>query len=297
MVFGAFPGVATKASTQAFESNVGRTLAYVRVYDRWDDSFPDTNTQWMNDTGHSLFLSIKARLKTGTNLQYAAIGAARPGDPLYADMVRWATAIKSYGRTVYVSFNHEPDTQNSQASGTATQYIAAYRNFVTVMRDQGVTNAHWAWTTAARNYSLSPTATKYAPSYYPGDAWVDDIAIDVYNIYCRTKSGTFANPWRSLATLLGPFMTFAAQHPAPQLIVAEFGSSEDPADPTRKAQWITDAEQLFKQPGYERFIAVSYWNHSSHNYANCDFSVTSSPGALNAYKGMANDPFYSGAAR
>jgi hypothetical protein len=43
---------------------------------------------------HSLFLSIKTRLRKGTNLSWAAIGAVQPGDPLYVDMQHWASAIK-----------------------------------------------------------------------------------------------------------------------------------------------------------------------------------------------------------
>jgi len=75
--------------------------------------------------------------------------------------------------------------------------------------------------------------------------------------------------------------------------MAEFGSAEDPANPS-KANWIADAQQMFKQSGYERFEAASYWNATSHNYVNCDFKITSSTNALTAFKTMANDPFYSG---
>ena len=294
MDFGILPGEATPATIQSLESAIGRQYEYIRVYERWDDTFPSSYSNWMESTGHSMFLSIKARTKSGTNIPYQQIASAQPGSAHYNTMVRWATAIKGYSGKIYLSFNHEPDTSNSQASGTATQYIAAYRKFVDVMRAENVTNAYFAWTTAVRNYSVAPTNAKYAPKYYPGDAWVDVIAIDAYNMYCRTKSGTFANPWKSLATLLTPFMQFAATHPGPALAVAEFGSPEDPANAQRKAQWINEARALFKQPAYSRFIAVSYWNELSHNYAGCDFRITSSTPALNAFAAMANDPFYSG---
>ncbi len=293
MAFGVFPTTATKTATQAFETTAGRQMAFIRVYDRWDDTFPDANTTWMQSTGHSLFLSIKTRTKAGVNLSWQAIADAQPGDPLYVDMQRWAAQIKSYGTEIYVTFNHEPDTTHSQASGTPAAYIAAYQKFVTVMRAEGVTNAKWAWTTAARNYGLGKPA-QYAPNYYPGDAYIDVMAIDAYNIYCKTKTGTWANPWRSLETIITPFMQFAALHPGPALMVAEFGTSEDPANPTAKADWITAADQLFKQPGYERFEAVAYWNTTSHTYANCDFKIGSSPASQAAFNAMAADPFYSG---
>jgi hypothetical protein len=98
-----------------------------------------------------------------------------------------------------------------------------------------------------------------------------------------------------METLLVPFMQFAAMHPGPALVLAEWGSPEDPANPQRKAQWITDTRELFKKPGYERFIAVSYWNLPAHEYLNCDFRLSTSAAAMSAFAAMANDPFYSGA--
>jgi beta-mannanase len=162
------------------------------------------------------------------------------------------------------------------------------------MDAQGVTNAYWAYVNAVRNYSISPTSVKFAPKYYPGDAWVDVIAVDAYNLYCKRKDGQYAKPWRSLATVLDPFMQYVAQHPGIPLAVAEWGSSEDPSQPGRKAQWITDAQQVFKQPAYERFVAISYWSAVSHEYAGCSMRIDTSTSALNAYKTMANDPFFSG---
>lgn len=294
MQFGMFAGNTKKAAIQTLESSVARSYAYIRVYRSWDDTFPDADISWMKSTGHSLFLSIKARMKSGSNVSYQAIADAQPGSSLYNNMVRWANAIKAYELPIYVAFNHEPDTSNSQRSGTATQFVAAWRKFITVMQAENVTNAHYAWTTAVRNYSVSPNSAKYAPKYYPGDAWTEVIALDAYNMYCRTKSGSFANPWRSLATLLDPFMQFVASHPGPELVLAEWGSSEDPSNANRKAQWINEAQALFKEPAYERFVAISYWNQLSHNYDGCDFRITTSPAALNAFRTMANDPFYAG---
>lgn len=294
MEFGVFAGSTKPRAVQDLEGAAGRPYEFVRVYRSWDDAFPDADTAWMESTGHSLFLSIKSRLKSGSNVSWQQIADARPGSPLHATMVRWATAIKAYDHPLYVSFNHEPDTSNSQPSGTATQFVAAYRAFVDVMRAEGVTDARFAYTTAVRNYSVSPTSSKYAPRYYPGDAWVDVIAIDAYNMYCRKTNGAFANPWRSLGQLLDPFMQFVAAHPGPDLLVAEWGSPEDPADPQRKARWIAEAQQLFKEPGYQRFVGVAYWNQLSHNYAGCDFRITSSAASLAAFRTMAQDPFYAG---
>ncbi|HSS68129.1 MAG TPA: hypothetical protein VLK34_06220, partial [Nocardioidaceae bacterium] len=189
MAFGIFPGSATSKALQSIETSMGRSAAYVRVYRSWDDTFPDSNITAIRASGHTLFLSIKARLASGQNVSWQQIADAQPGSSLYANMVRWATAIKAYGMPMFVSFNHEPDTSNSQPSGTAAQFVLAWQKWVTVMRAQGVTNARFAWTVAVRNFSVAPSNKKYAPKYYPGDAWVDDISVDAYNMYCLQKNG------------------------------------------------------------------------------------------------------------
>jgi hypothetical protein len=295
--FGAAQAAAGGASKieaiQALEAVAGRQLAVMRVYDSWDSAFPDATATWLKTTGHTMFLSIKTKRNNGKAVRWADIAAAKQGDALYADMVRWADAIKAYGVPLYLSFNHEPETSVSHPSGAPAEYVLAWRAFVDLFRDRGVDNAHFAWTTAVRNYSAPQSSAKYAPRFYPGDDWVDFLAIDAYNMYCLTKNGTFSRPWRSLEELLAPFMLFAAGHPDPGLLVAEFGTPEDPANPQRKADWILQARQLFQQQAYTRFRAVSYWNQLSHNFAGCDFRVTSSAAARNAFTAMAKDPYYS----
>lgn len=75
------------------------------VYRSWDDPFPDADTAWMESTDRSLFLSITSRLENGTNLSWQQIATARPGSPLDATLVGWATAIEGYDHPLDVSFN------------------------------------------------------------------------------------------------------------------------------------------------------------------------------------------------
>lgn len=291
----AYPGASKIQAIQNLDSVAGRQLAVIRVYNLWTDAFPDSTANWLKSTNRTMFMSIKTKRPDGSHVMWADIARATPGTPLYADMLRWAKAIKAFGAPVYLSFNHEPETSVSQPSGSPAEYIQAWRTFVGVFRAQGVTNARFAWTTAVRNYSAAPTSSKYAPRYYPGDEWVEYLAIDAYNMYCMKKDGTFSMPWRSLETLLAPFMQFATQHQSEGLIVAEYGTPEDPAQPSRKAEWIDAARLMFQQSAFARFEAVMYWNQLSHNFAGCDFRVTSSTAARNAFVKMANDPYYSGA--
>lgn len=299
IVFGAAQAAAGGGTPQEavtrLESSIGRRLAVVRIYQSWESEFPNPYLLWLRNTGHSVFLSIRPKRADGTAVQWAQIAGARPGSRLYAEMYQWAQSIKAFPGRMYLAFHHEPETTASDAYGTPAQFVAAWRRFVTVMKSAGVRNADFAWTVAQTNFFVPPTDERYAPRFYPGDAYVDDIAVDAYNMYCRRRDGHYQRPWRSMREVLAPLMPFARAHPGPGLMIAEWGSPEDPNVPGRKAAWIAEARQLFKEPGYRRFKAVLYWNQLSSNFANCDFRVSTSQSALDAFAAIANDPYYSAA--
>jgi hypothetical protein len=286
-------GVTSQQAVTALEKSIGRGLSAVRIYDNWDSVFPDSYANWLRSTGHTVFLSVKPRRANGSTVSWASIAKARPGDPVYADIVRWAKNVQSFGAHLYFAFNHEPDIHSSAVFGTPSDFIAAWDNLVSIFRGSGVKNAEYAWTVAESNFFVAPSDSRYAPKFYPGDAYVDDIAVDAYNMYCLRLDGKYQQPWRSLQDILAPLMQFAQLHPQSGLILAEWGSPEDAQVPGRKAQWLADARQLFKQPGYVRFKAILYWNQKSSNFVNCDFHVTSSTSSLDAFSAMANDPYYS----
>lgn len=292
----AVPGSTKLQAIRALEGATGRSLAVIRHYDMWDDQFPSTTETALRDSGHTLLLSVKAKRRDGRFVLWRDIAAAQPGSPLHDDMVRWATALRDFDGPVQVSFNHEAETSSSRPSGSAAEYVAAARAFTTVLRAHPAPKVRIAWIAAVRNFSVRPTASSYAPPFYPGDAWVDDLAVDAYNMYCLRRDGRYSRPWRSLEELLRPWMAFVAEHPGPGLVVAEFGSPEDPDGPGRKAQWIDDAAALFQRPEYARIRMVAYWNQLSHNFAGCDFRVTSSPSALEAFRRMAAEPYYAATA-
>ena len=298
LVFGAaqaaYPGASQEQALTALQSSVGRSLAAVRVYDDWDTAFPNPYTSWLHKTGHAIVLSVRPKLTDGTVIPWASIARAKPGDPLFADMLRWAAGVKQFGGHVYLVFHHEPETLGSAGYGTPADFVAAWRTWVGVMRGAGVINAEYVWTVAESNFFVAPTDSRYAPRYYPGDSLVDDIAVDAYNMYCLRTDGRYQQPWRSLQAVLAPLLAFAALHRAPGLLLAEWASPEDPRTPGRKAQWLVAARQLLKQPAYSRLKAVLYWNQLSPSFPNCDFRVTSSASSLAAFTAMANDPFYSG---
>ena len=72
--------------------------------------------------------------------------------------------------------------------------------------------------------------------------------------------------------------------------VTEFGSVEDPANPSRRANWIADAQALFQTAAYSRYAGVMYFNPEP----NCDWRVETSCAALAAFEATGADPYDAG---
>ncbi len=280
----------TKPLVLSHESVLGGTMRGLRVFKKWDSTLFGGDQKWARDTGHTLFLSIKSQRNNGTHVKWADIAAAQPGSPLYATMVRQAKEIKAFGAKVYIIFNHEPEASFSLASGNAAQFVAAWRKLIGIYRAQGVTNAEYVWTMTTWGFIRKDS--RNARYYYPGDSYVDHIAADGYNWYrCREATGK----WIEMAEILEGHRQFGKAHPTKGLMVMEWGSTEDPAVPGRKAQWIRNSTALFQQPGYEQYKAVLSWegrHHKAITYYPCHFDYRSSASATQAWREMGTHPAY-----
>jgi hypothetical protein len=283
MIFGT--AAPSKQNLLAQEAIAGRPIVAVRVYRLWGDRLFGPDQIWMRDTYHTIFLSIKARRADGTAVPWADIAAATPGTRLYADMQDIAAQIKAFGARVFLTFNHEPEASASSSFGTGPEFAAAFRRFVSVMRAEQVGNM--VPTAIFTGYGFTRTDAKSVTNFYPGDAFVSVVGIDVYNWgSCRNR------PWTSLAQSLESARQWGLAHPSIPLMLTEWGSVEDPAVPGRKAQWLTDAGNLFSQPGYGQFAGVFAWGALNPNTA-CPFGYDTSQSASAAWAGIGREPAFS----
>jgi hypothetical protein len=283
----------TRHEIQQREAETGHRLEGVRVFRRWDEPLFGGDQWWAKRTGHTVFVSIKSRLKNGAKLSWHDIATAPVGSPLWRDMQRQAREIKQFGAVVYVVFNHEPDAKTSAPMGRPADFVAAWRRVIGTYRAAGVHNARYVWTMTGWAFTANAGGGRTrADVYYPGDAYVDDIAGDTYNWNtCRSRSGT----WESPAKLLDPERRFGREHPTKGLMLLEFGSVEDPAHPGRKAQWLRDMTALLATRAYRQFRAALYWDdeHSGVTIDSaCEFDYRTSPGALAAWRAMALTPVF-----
>jgi hypothetical protein len=282
IIFGV--AAANQQQVQAAEAAAGHHLEGIRDYKPWDGILFGSSPQWMRDNGHVLFMSISAQTRSGAKIPFASIAAAPVGSSLYHEMLNIALQIKNFRAPVYITFNHEPEASGSLSQGNGAQFAAAWRKFVTVMRGAGVTNAKYIATFTG--YGFTRKDAQSVNYYYPGDPYVDGIGADVYN-----WAGCEGKPWTSMATLVAGIKAFGNAHPTKGLYVMEYGSVE--GAPGQKAQWLKDAQQLFKTTGYGAFKAVIQWTGQNIN-AKCNFSYNTSSTSQAAWSAWAKDPAYAG---
>jgi len=284
ILFGA--SVASAAELSGYESVAGKKIVGYRIYRIWGQRLFASWQLTARDNHHIPFLSLKAR-RSGGPISFSAIAGARPGSTLYADMVDQARQLKAYGGPVYFIFNHEVDATTSANSGGAAAFIAAWRTLHQVYQAQGATNVRWVWTLTAWAFT-----TGTAAAYYPGDAYVDGIAADGYNWYtCRSGGGS----WQSFATVFDGERRFGLAHPTEKLMIMEFGSTEDPLRPGRKAAWFDAARETLRSPDWAQFSVVLSWNgrNDPNRRTGCLFDYASSASATRAWVDMRDDWFMS----
>jgi hypothetical protein len=261
----------------AHQALVGRKFAVVRIYHAWDEAFPTDYDYYLKSQGQIPLMSWNSGMVDG--LSYALWSDI--GSGLYDSTIDARAAdIKAYGGQVYLTFHHEPEPkQGSPNYGTPAEFVAAWKHIHDRFSSDGVTNVSWVLILVNTSYSSA-----VADTYYHGDSDVDILGADGYNWY-----GCAAHPtadWRPFSDIFDGFYNYGIAK-GKSMFVAEYGTGEDSADPTRKAQWFTDAAATIKT--WPSMKAVLYYDHNEDD--TCDFWVGSSDASLASYQALGADPY------
>jgi hypothetical protein len=196
----------------------------------------------------------------------------------------WAVGLRTYGSPVMLDFGHEMDGNwypwgYGVNGNTVADYIAAFRHVHDRFVLAGATNVQFVW-----NPDVWNPAGVDQRAFYPGDAYVDWMAIDVYNW------GASGGGWASLSSALGSLTTIysrlASLNPTKPMMLAEWGSAEPVAgDPigVAKGQWIIDGAQAMGTQ-FPRIAAAIWFSATGTTFA-LDSSADSLAGAKTAFGG------------
>lgn len=185
--------------------------------------------------------------------------AAGDFDPILRS---YAEAIRAEHGTVLIRYAYEMDgVKNVSWVHSGPDFIAAWRHVHQLF--QG-TPVQWVW---------SPNAPAFAgknggvQQYWPGDDVVDWVAADGYNFF--TCEGS-RREWRTFEEIFDPFLAWGSEKSKP-LMVAEFGSLQDPDNPQRQKQWLENA--MAQASRHPQLRALVYFNSDGQG---CNWRLDSS---------------------
>lgn len=194
-----------------------------------------------------------------------------------------ARAAASWGRPFFVRFAHEMNVRSSpfgpgaQGNNPAA-FVAAWRHVVDLFRAEGATNVSWVWSPNVYCGGRCPFA-----AFYPGDAWVDWVALDGYN-YAAVDHV----PWMSLDKVFEPSYDVLRSITSKPVMIAETASTGTGED---KAAWITQGLLHAVPADLPAVRAVVWFDRQKET----DWKVDSSPASLAAFRQVVSSALYQGA--
>lgn len=196
---------------------------------------------------------------------------------------RAARSAAHWGRRFFVRFAPEMNgrwtTWGPGVNGnTPADFVGAWRHVVTIFRQEGASNVRWVWSPNADCNGNCPFT-----QLYPGDSWVDWVALDGYN------PGTSVDEWRSLADVLGPSYATLEKITSKPVMVGETASSEQGGD---KAQWIRQGLLEDLPVKFPNVRALVWFDRVKET----DWRVNSSAASLAAWRAVVDSDLYYGAA-
>jgi len=182
-----------------------------------------------------------------------------------------ASRLKSFGRPIFLSFDEEPEGRyhSNPTAYTLASFVAAYRHIHSLFAAHGASNVVWVWNVTG----YSGDESIYRP-LYPGDSYVDWIGWDPYNWYNCSVNTT--NVWQKFDTIVAPFYNWVSGGHLSTGALAEYGTVEHFASPT-KGQWFTS--EISSLPNRPKIKAVVYFNE----YKDCNWPITTSSGSISGF--------------
>ena len=251
-------------AVDALEKNLGRRLAIVTTYRRFDQLVGTASDREFLAQGAVLMVSWA----TGDNRSII--------DGEHDRLIRrQARAIRAVNRPVLLRMRWEMDRPNLRATmWSGEDYIAAWKHVRSIFQEERVTNVSWVWCPTAEGFIRGD-----AQAFYPGDDQVDWTCVDVY-------AGKVFQP---IGRLMGPFLQWAAARPKP-IIVGEFGVAKVWGSAGRAA-WLRDAERTFK--ANRQIKAVAYFESDPEgNGPTQQFQLSGDTAAFQAFANLTRDPYF-----
>jgi beta-mannanase len=163
-------------------------------------------------------------------------------------------------------------------------YVTAWTHIVDIFRKENATNVQFVWCPSVLSPDLIQRYGAILRQVYPGDNYVDWIALDGYS--------NSDNGWRSLQDEFKPSYDFIVGFSARPMILFEVGAMVNAADPMAQANWIRQGF-LTTIPNQLPKVKVAVWFNSKDGQGR-DYRLQTSPNTIAAWKQVVASPLYQG---
>jgi hypothetical protein len=266
---GTYAGSADPAGVRAFSAQMGATVPYAMEFLDGTSWSTMSNPTWAigrwSGSGQSMIWALPMLPDRGASL---AVGASGAYDHYFASVAQDLVAGGQGHATVRVGWEFNGFWYPWYANHRAAQFVAYWRDIVTTMRSVPGAAFTFEW-----NPNVGDLGVGNLARYYPGDAYVDEVGMDVYDEASRTYPGAAAMVQR-IET--GPYgldwlAAFARVHHRP-MVFPEWGlgwgtsargapvaargavcGGDNPVFITQLSRWFTTHD----------VAEVSYWDYGS----------------------------------
>ncbi len=249
--WGVYAG-ATPSAIEDFESRISTSPDYLAYFVHWannEGALPTWLSQYAYQKDRTLVLFWEASdyLIGGTDQPEYSYRAILRGD--FDDYIEdFSGQLKAYkGPVILIPFSELNGNwtpwSGTMNGNTPEQAVAAFQYVSSYFDD--VPNVKIGW--AVNSHSVPDIPENSIESYYPGDAYVDIVGVDGFNMNW---------PWMSFTELFDRPLKTISQYGKPVFIFS-FGSAEGP----QKAEWLRDA--LYTQ--LPRYPLVEGWVYFNQN--------------------------------
>lgn len=239
-------------SVRALEAWQGRRHEVLVLFTNWD---ADRNVQdnlfmrqlpaiwqhgsvpvitWELYTGAKTPNDIVSRIANGEHDAYVEAWGKRLREFLAGRDRRLGT---DDDRRAYLRLGHEMNGNwYPWGQRSPERFVAMWKRVHAIFADLGLGPSHLQWMWCVTNADHGPFA---AEAYYPGDEWVDWVAVDGYN----WGSSTRTSKWQTPDEVLGPMIARLRAQTGKPIALAEVASTSlttNGDEPAAKGQWITD---------------------------------------------------------
>lgn len=276
-------------STQLmFEDYMGKKMAFANIYSGWayladPDLLIKLNEIYSNrwtpiiSSNPSFFEECK---NNGKSL-YETIGSGSC-DGYFRKV---AANLKSYNKPIFLRFAWEMNHPNmywsvDKVKSKPEDFINAWRRFHTVMKEENANNVIWVLSFNTSNSNTIPYA-----KLYPGDEYVDWVAIDGYNW------GT-AKDWSGWTSFSGVFkksydeLTKITDKP---LMLSEVNTASEGGN---KAEWLKDMLDVQIPNFYPQIDAIVFFNENKMTGEDVDWRMESSIENIEVLKTSLSNKLY-----